>query len=90
MITTLGISFLIMSTLLVLGITKLNNSNVYAEVNENTLESIANQTGVSEGIAQINTGKSPVYIDNYIGGFLYVINSGSDDVTAIDPNRILW
>ena len=40
----------------------LYDNDAYAQVDNNTLESVAVPAGISEGVAQINTGESPIYI----------------------------
>jgi YVTN family beta-propeller protein len=88
-IKRLGVCSLIVSTLVVSScILTLYNINANAQVSENTLESLANQTGVSGNITQIDTGEFPKQIDAALdldqSGIIYVINSGSNTVSVID------
>jgi YVTN family beta-propeller protein len=59
-----------------------------AQFDENTLESIKNQTGVSSDIAYISMGDSPefIYGDPHSAD-IYVANSGSDTISVIDPRK---
>ncbi len=52
--------------------------NVYAEVNSQTLESIATPTGISEGVAEIKIGDYPVYIygDLSESDLIYILDGG--------------
>ena len=60
-----------------------------AQLSENKIESIANQTNASTS-PQINVGNSPIYI-SYLGNTsitedsVYVANSGSNTVSVISP-----
>lgn len=58
--------------------------NANAQVDSNTLESIVNQTGFSDVVAQIHVGGVPVYIYGGDANSIYVANSGSDSVNVID------
>ena len=55
-----------------------------AQVNTNTLESLANNTNVLAS-AQINVGRDPVSILSYREVGVYVANARSDTVSVIDP-----
>ena len=58
------------------------NDNIEAQVGQNTLKSIINQTAPTK--AQISVGKYPSFSGlSIIGNYLYVANSGSDTVSVI-------
>jgi YVTN family beta-propeller protein len=67
------------------------NENVEAQLQENTLESIKNQTRVATS-AQVSVGRGPSYMGSIeaspsesIKGAIFVANSDSDSVSVIDP-----
>ena len=63
----------------------LYDNDAYAQVDNNTLESVAVPAGISEGVAQINTGESPIYIYGQpYSPEIYVANAGSDTVSVIN------
>jgi YVTN family beta-propeller protein len=60
----------------------LMNDDTEAQLNDNTLESIVNQTKVLTS-AQIDVGERPVFIDR-TDAAVYVANADSDSVSVID------
>jgi YVTN family beta-propeller protein len=83
---SLGICFLILPILYVCGSTALfYDNNAYAQIGSKTLESVAVPTGISEGVAQINTGDSPQYIyGDPSSSAIYVANFYSNTVSVIN------
>ena len=64
--------------------------NGYAQLSQNTLESIVNETSMLTS-AQINVGLLSVGVESYKpspieSGAIYVTNSGSDTVSVIEPD----
>jgi YVTN family beta-propeller protein len=63
------------------------NDNMEAQVSENTLKSVTNQTNANALTkAQINVGDYPNFIEGF-GDYIYVANSLSDTVSVINPNN---
>jgi YVTN family beta-propeller protein len=78
---SIKIIFLILLTIAAAScIAILNNTD--AEVDFNTLESIANKTNVLES-SQVTVGKHPTSLSGSID-YMYVANSGSDTISVID------
>jgi YVTN family beta-propeller protein len=62
------------------------NDNTEAQVSENTLKSITNQTNVNVLTrAQISVGESPRFIETF-GDYIYVANSLSNTVSVINTS----
>lgn len=58
--------------------------NMEAQVSQNTLKSITNQTNANALTkAQISVGDNPISIDGF-GDYIYVANAGSDSISLVD------
>ena len=84
-VRSLGIRFPVISLLLVSGcMSVMNSNNSDAQVSENTLESVVNQTGV-RGYCSDQFWEYPLCIYGaYDMSTIYVANSGSGTVSVID------
>ena len=79
--------FVVLPILIVSLCTAIFYDTVDAQVDSNTLESIAEQTEVSERRAQIDVGDGPNYIygaHSKLSDVIYVANSDSNTVSVID------